>query len=264
MVGTPDGLGAYDNGGGTITVLMNHELEADEGTVRAHGATGAFISELVVDKETLEVLGARDLIRELYTWDRETNTYALDQDALNRLCSADLPEPTAFFNPATNRGYAEGRIFLNGEEAGEEGRAFAHFATGPEAGKSYELPDLGQFSHENQVANPHAMDQTVVVGLDDSTPGQVYIYIGEKQVEGTPLERAGLTGGKLFGIAVEGPPDEDRETGFGSEEVPFSLVALAGLWRFLMGGAHASIRIKLTDLRWKRTRFIAPVATAAR
>jgi hypothetical protein len=26
MVGIPDGLGAYDNGDGTFTVLMNHEL----------------------------------------------------------------------------------------------------------------------------------------------------------------------------------------------------------------------------------------------
>ena len=26
MVGIPDGLGAYDNGNGTITVLMNHEI----------------------------------------------------------------------------------------------------------------------------------------------------------------------------------------------------------------------------------------------
>ncbi len=55
MPGTPDGLGAYDNGDGTMTVLMNHELEADEGAVRAHGATGAFVSELVVDKGTLAV-----------------------------------------------------------------------------------------------------------------------------------------------------------------------------------------------------------------
>lgn len=228
MVGTPDGLGAYDNGDGTMTVLMNHELQADEGDVRAHGATGAFVSELVVDKQTLEVLGGRDLIRELYTWDSETGRYELSQDALDRLCSADLPEVTAFFNPATNKGYAEGRIFMNGEESGVDGRAFANFATGPQAGESYELPGLGQFSHENQVANPHAMDQTVVVGLDDSTPGQVYVYIGEKQAEGAALERAGLTDGQLYGIAVDGAALEDRDTGFGAEEeVDFSLVAVS-------------------------------------
>src|SRR5689334_15476554 len=42
MVGIPDGLGAYDNKDGTITVLMNHELNDTEGTTRAHGSAGAF------------------------------------------------------------------------------------------------------------------------------------------------------------------------------------------------------------------------------
>ena len=40
MVGIPDGLGAFDNGDGTFTVLMNHELGATQGVVRDHGAIG--------------------------------------------------------------------------------------------------------------------------------------------------------------------------------------------------------------------------------
>jgi hypothetical protein len=40
MVGIPDGLGAYDNGDGTFTVLMDHELPANAGVVRAHGERG--------------------------------------------------------------------------------------------------------------------------------------------------------------------------------------------------------------------------------
>lgn len=226
MPGTPDGLGAFDNNNGTMTVLMNHELEADEGTVRAHGSTGAFVSRVVVDTDTLEVLGADDLIKDVHLWNEETGTWDEGTTAFDRLCSADLPEQTAFFNPETNKGYAGGRIFLNGEESGIDGRAFAHFATGKEAGNTYELVHLGQFSHENQVANPHAMDKTVVVGLDDSSPGQVYVYVGDKQTEGTPLEKAGLAGGSLFGIAVEDQPDEDRETGFGEDEVAFQMVDL--------------------------------------
>ena len=43
MVGIPDGLGAFDNGDGTITVLMNHELGFNRGIPRAHGARGAFV-----------------------------------------------------------------------------------------------------------------------------------------------------------------------------------------------------------------------------
>ena len=53
MVGIPDGLGAFDNGDGTFTVLMNHEIGDTLGIARAHGATGAFVSEWVFDKTTL-------------------------------------------------------------------------------------------------------------------------------------------------------------------------------------------------------------------
>ncbi len=49
-----------------------------------------------------------------------------------------------------------------------------------------------------------------MIGLDDSTPGQVYVYVGEKQRRGTALERAGLVGGSLFGVAVPGAPTADR------------------------------------------------------
>src|SRR4029079_8641796 len=41
MSGIPDGLCAFDNGDGTFTVLMNHELSTGQGVVRAHGANGA-------------------------------------------------------------------------------------------------------------------------------------------------------------------------------------------------------------------------------
>ena len=62
IVGIPDGLGAFDNGDGTMTVLMNEELGATAGVVREHGSTGAFVSQLIVDTDTLEVLSARGLV----------------------------------------------------------------------------------------------------------------------------------------------------------------------------------------------------------
>ena len=93
---------------------------------------------------------------------------------------------------------------MNGEESGNEGRAFGHILTGTETGTSYELPYLGKFSWENAVALPLAADKTVVVGLDDSTPGQVYFYIGTKTSSGTDVDKAGLNNGKLYGVAVSG------------------------------------------------------------
>src|SRR4051794_24399704 len=55
MVGVPDGLGAFDNGDGTFTLLMNHELGNTAGVQRAHGATGAFVSKWTIEKGSLRV-----------------------------------------------------------------------------------------------------------------------------------------------------------------------------------------------------------------
>ncbi len=216
MVGIPDGLGAYDNGNGTFTVLMNHELPATAGVVRAHGQRGSFVSKYVIDKGTLRVLSGEDLI--------QRTVLVSGSSALGRLCSADLPEPSAFFNQATGLG-TTARILMNGEETGPEGRAFGHVVTGLSVGTTYELPRLGKFSWENSVANPLAQDKTVVIGTDDSTPGQVYVYVGQKQATGTEVARAGLTDGNLYGIAVNGMPVERRETGVGAP-TRFSLANL--------------------------------------
>jgi hypothetical protein len=69
MAGIPDGLGAFDNGDGTFTVLMNHELEATQGAVRDHGFAGAFVSKLVIDKTTLQVVDGSDLIQNAFEYD---------------------------------------------------------------------------------------------------------------------------------------------------------------------------------------------------
>jgi serralysin len=206
MVGIPDGLGAFDNGDGTITVLMNHELGQAAGVPREHGQTGAFVSKLTIDKERLQVIQAEDLVQDVFFFNRDTDTYVEDIPFLGtpqfgRLCSADLAPVSAFFDANTGLGTTE-RIFLDGEEIGNEGRAFAHIVTGAEAGDSYELPHLGRMSFENALANPAGGAKTVIVATDDSTPGEVYVYVGDKKATGNTIEKAGLTGGDLFGIAA--------------------------------------------------------------
>jgi len=131
MVGIPDGLGAFDNGDGTLTVLMNHELGSTAGSVRAHGAAGAFVSRWVIDAGTLAVEAGEDLVEEVVTWNPATGTWnaAATGVALGRLCSADLPARTAFYNPKSQHGY-DGRIFMDGEEV-TGGRAFATSWTAP-------------------------------------------------------------------------------------------------------------------------------------
>jgi Domain of unknown function (DUF4114)/Bacterial protein of unknown function (DUF839) len=208
MAGIPDGLGAFDNGDGTFTVLMNHEIGSTLGGVRAHGSKGAFVSKWVIKKSDLSVVSGSDLIQNVYRWDSTTSSYVKDTVTFNRFCSADLAPVTAFYNSATGLGTIA-RIFLNGEESGPEGRAFAHIATGASAGTSYELPYLGKFSWENAVASPTVSDKTVVAGTDDtSSNGQVYFYVGTKSKTGTDIEKAGLSGGKLFGVKVDGLASE--------------------------------------------------------
>jgi Bacterial protein of unknown function (DUF839) len=218
MAGIPDGLGAYDNGNGTFTVLMNHELGATVGVTRAHGYKGSFVSEYVINKANFAVLSGGDLITNLRTWDTTTSTYVTPTAStgpIGRLCSADLPAVSAFYNSSSGLG-TQNRIFMNGEEVGAEGRAFAHIATGPAKGTSYELPRLGKFSWENSVANPGSGDKTVVLGTDDATPGQVYLYVGDKTNSGTDIEKAGLTNGTLRGIKVTGVATESRTNGLDS------------------------------------------------
>ena len=216
MVGIPDGLGAFDNGDGTFTVLMNHELSSTAGEIRAHGARGAFVSKWTIRTSDLTVLHGEDLIQSLHTWNSATSDWQVsDTDAsparTNRLCSADLPPVSAFFNPASGNGY-DGRLFMNGEEGGTTGRPFGQVVA---TGDSFELtPWLGNMSFENVVAHPNTGDATVSVNLDDgdATVGQqVYVYAGTKTDDGNPVEMAGLTNGTLYGIKISDVPQSEYE-----------------------------------------------------
>src|SRR5262245_59683869 len=139
LVGIPDGLGIYSRSGPSFTLLMNHELPATAGIVRAHGQAGAFVSRWELRKRDFAVLSGEDLI--------QSATIVTGGPAFGRFCSGDLPSRFALslldpFAPD---------LYMNGEEVGAEGRAFAHVASGPEEGHSYELPALGKCSFENTV-----------------------------------------------------------------------------------------------------------------
>ena len=161
MAGIADGLGAYLNDKNELVLLMNHEFGNNAGIPRAHGAKGSFVAQWKIDPASLKVLAGQDLIKKavLKTGPKE----------LGRMCSADLPAVSAFYNPATGRSTMT-RIFLNGEENGPTGRALAHLANGPEAGTSYELTQMKQASWENVLASPFAQDKTVLIGVDDTHP----------------------------------------------------------------------------------------------
>ncbi|NBR88246.1 MAG: hypothetical protein EBT61_22650, partial [Verrucomicrobia bacterium] len=125
MVGIPDGLGAFDNGNGTFTLLMNHELTSSVGINRTHGGKGALVSRWVINKSDLSILNISDLITNVFLWDTNSNVYTNSTNyAFSRFCSADLPAVSAYYNAGTGLGTTN-RIFMNGEEISKESKAWA-------------------------------------------------------------------------------------------------------------------------------------------
>jgi hypothetical protein len=209
MVGIPDGLGARSGRGHDLTLYMNHELIATVGAVRAHGQRGAFVSKLEIDRRSFEVEVGSDFVQPGTTyWDYVTQTYGPNPStggpnprlagdvfpaqlaAFGRWCSSSLTDEGQLYNKKTKRGY-KGQIYFGNEETGNEGRSFGV----TEDGHAQQLQRLGLFSWENTLAAPNESDTTLVLGQEDAAFGQPWIYIGHKQSNGNPFDKAGLTNG---------------------------------------------------------------------
>ena len=257
MVGIPDGLGAFDNGNGTFTLLMNHELGSTVGVPRAHGAKGAFVSKWIIDKSTLSVVSGSDLMQKVFLWDTANQRSATTPSAVafQRFCSADLPEISAFYNAKTGRGTQE-RIFMHGEEGGT-GMQMATVVTGLHAGESFHLGKFnlttngsgltGVGAWENALANPYPQDKTLVVANSDGGTGimtnAVAVYVGTKQTNGTEADKAGLTNGTLSFINVAGNAAELADTTARTTNI------VSGT-RFYLSGTSATTFSRPEDGAW--------------
>ncbi len=230
MGGIPDGMGAYDNGNGTFTVLMNHELGNTVGALRDHGGIGAYVSEWVINKSDFSVVSGSDMIKNVYSWDAATQSNILSPSAIsfNRFCSADLA-PVSGLSYTDNLGNTFGttaRIFMHGEEGGATGWQMATVATGADKGNSYVLGKFNQSTNgsgqtavgawENALVNPLSQQKTVVIGNNDGGTGvmtnSVAVYVGTKTNTGSAVDRAGLTNGSLKFINVAGAANELNDT----------------------------------------------------
>ncbi len=240
MAGTPDGLGAFDNGDGTITVLAGHEFTPGEGVVRAHGGAGSFVSKWQVRKSDLKVLSGDDEIRTVNLWDG-SRYVATPGVVFSRFCSADLPAVSALFNHVTGKGFSEGRVFLDGEEV-SGGRAFAHIVSGRQHGTSYQLPRITGNSYENLLASPYEQDKTVVIADNDGSlnASKVYVYVGQKQTQGSPIDQAGLTNGATYQLAIDGYATES-----GASPIPNGFVG-----NFSLGASGGTGLNRVEDGAW--------------
>jgi Bacterial protein of unknown function (DUF839) len=255
LVGIPDGLGSYLDKDGKRVVLMNQEIAANLGIVRAHGQKGAFVSKLTLGRSG-NVIAGEDFIKDVTYYRYADGTYGTTPDAgtsaaFSRFCSGALTKPGQLIvgrggddddgrgseHGGKGRfGYA-GQLYFANEESGAEGRAFSV----SEDGHATQLPALGKFSWENTLAAENKTRTTVVMGNDDGATDASFlrIYHGQKTRAGSPEERAGLTNGVLNVLKVAGATtDSTFRAAFGAHNSqPFTLAPVNA---FQSGAAQAA------------------------
>ena len=206
MAGIPDGMGAYDNGDGTMTLFVTHEhVSTANGINHAHQPAGvvggSYVSRWIVKTtpgaDFLRVTDGQDLMTSIAL----STLGGGSLTNFNRFCSADLALQSAFYNAATGLGTTE-RIFITGEESGSNGRMIA---IGAVERKGYELPAFNPLlgGWETGCARPYASDTTLVIGTSDGGANRVFMYLGTKLATGNVAEKAGLLNGVGYGVQVQ-------------------------------------------------------------
>jgi hypothetical protein len=230
--GIPDGMGALKNADGTLTLLSNHEIStsADIANKKDTGTWASSISKMTFDPATKKITKMENWMKNMSyynyttekwgsTWEQSlpvgtpaTDAYGaiIGTNGINRLCSGDLvaaggfsySEKDAKTKKTVTYGYKDA-VYLTGEEGSEDqSRAFAFDADG----NGMQLPKLGLAPWENFLTKPGTGKTTIVMGNEDgnATDSQLYMYVGTKQTTGANFaEKAGLTNGKLYTIALE-------------------------------------------------------------
>lgn len=256
--GILDGLGAYDNGDGTFTVLANHELGSsvgvpyqvqftlsELGTSSAINISGARISKFVVDKDSDDnpLNGYRSQI--ISGGLAYNKVIGSDNNGFDRFCSSTLFNPGQF---GGGRGFAD-RLYITGEES-----SGALYVLDPASGVLREAPALGKGSWENAALVDTGSANTVAVLLFDDTKAPLYLWVGTKNASGDLLDRNGLRQGNLYAWA----PTNNSIPEAGSDNTPgpdsddlkaiASGTALAGNWLllgnqdFVIGKTAAQLR----------------------
>ncbi|MCP9776610.1 MULTISPECIES: choice-of-anchor I family protein [unclassified Cyanobium] len=200
-----DGQGAYDNGDGTYTLLVNSELGSTSGYGYLlpgveGGFTGARVSSLVIDKDVDDdasngyqsaVIAGGLAYDSIYLDGSDT---AIDEAAdlgagFKRFCAANLVEANSF---GADMGFAD-RIYLVGEEefVGAGGSFFALDVNGRAI---HEVLGFGKGTWESATSIDTGSTDTVAVLLFDDAKAPLYMWVGTKSAaaDASFLERNGL------------------------------------------------------------------------
>ncbi len=207
-VGIFDGMGAYDNGDGTYTLLVNAEI----GPGRGYGYSvnglnpvvdGARISKFIINKDVDDDSSngfQSKLVAGGLAYDQVVSPNAnFFQGATNRFCSANLIEAGSF----DGRGFAD-TIFLMGEESAPGNR---FFALDPNGRVLYHVPALGYGGWESATLVDTGSANTVAVMLFDDAAAPLYLWVGSKDANsGDFLARNGIaaSSGSLYAWKASG------------------------------------------------------------
>ncbi|MFN9660845.1 MAG: alkaline phosphatase PhoX, partial [Cyanobacteriota bacterium] len=234
-----DGMGAYDNGDGTITLLVNHELGATDGypmTVQGLDATvsGGRISRFVIAKDS-DGNGAngfqpRVLSGGLAYDEVKSVDPSFAKGGLSRFCSANLSEPGQF---GGGRGFVD-RLYF----AGEENSSGRFFELDTAAADLHHLPAFGRGGWESAVAVDTGSVNTVALMLFDDTSGTanyLYLWVGSKEAASADLlRRNGIdaSSGALYAWKAETLSTQAGLNGLALN------TAVAGHWERLGSGSE--------------------------
>ncbi|WP_094556159.1 choice-of-anchor I family protein [Synechococcus sp. 1G10] len=187
--GILDGLGAYDNGDGTYTVLANHELGSTAGYGYAlkdfaagEELRGARISRFIVDKDIddnasngfqSKVLAAGLAYERIFDAKGQLVTGA-DQlgGGLSRFCSSTYLEARSF---GQGRGFRDD-IYLTGEETSEG----LMYALDVKTAELHAVPALGRAGWENATLIDTGKSKTVALLLADDNTAGLLLWVGTK------------------------------------------------------------------------------------
>ena len=227
--GIPDGMGAYKNENGGISLLSVHEIPSYSPIAQLSKSDssqwGVSITKFNISPASKVITSASDFIKKISYYNYNTGEYTntpiggapagttkgMDWN-ISRFCSATLVQAgsLAFKSGDTTYGY-EGAVFLSGEEDGDSGygRGFAFDMDG----NGIQLPRVGLASWENLMPNLKPGMNTVVMGNEDgsATDSQLFMYVGKKTTTGSFADKAGLTNGTPYVLSI---PDIANDNAF--------------------------------------------------